>query len=80
MEDDARAAPLNPAGSYSEPLREMAPPRDGKVRVQFDCPRCGEILVRLAELDQTRWYIPSCNLGHSGIGVHDPRVNRIKAY
>lgn len=70
--------PHFPSPPYSGPLQEVAPPQGDSVRVRFACPHCGEILERVARLDQTRWYLPSCSLGHSGIGVNDPTVQRIK--
>jgi len=65
---------------YTAPLREIAAPQGSTVRVAFDCPHCGAVLERDARLEETRWYVPSCGLGHSGVGVQDPSVERIKAY
>jgi predicted RNA-binding Zn-ribbon protein involved in translation (DUF1610 family) len=65
---------------YTGPLREIAPPNGSSVRVQFACPHCGQVLERDARLEETRWYVPSCGLGHSGVGVQDPSVQRVKAY
>jgi ribosomal protein L37AE/L43A len=48
--------------------------------VRFACPYCGEILERVARLDETRWYLSGCGFGHSGIGIRDPEVQRVKAY
>lgn len=72
--------PVYKSPPYSGPLREVSPPRGGKVRVEFACPHCGAKLERDAGLEETRWYLPSCALGHSGIGVHDPNVERVKGY
>jgi len=73
-----RAHPLFPSPPYSGPLEELAPPQGGAVRVKFACPHCGEILERVAKLDETRWYLPSCSIGHSGVGIRDQGVERIK--
>lgn len=69
-----------PSPPYSGPLQEVAPPEGGSVRVKFACPHCGEILERVAKLDQTRWYLPSCSLAHSGVGIRDPNVERTRRY
>jgi len=70
---------MYPSPPYSGALQEVAPPEGSSVRVRFACPRCGEILERVAKLDETRWYIPSCEFGHSGVGVRDQSVERVKA-
>jgi hypothetical protein len=70
----------HPSPPYSGPLEETAPPHGDSVSVRFACPYCGEILERIARLDETRWYLSGCGFGHSGIGICDPAVQRIKAY
>jgi predicted RNA-binding Zn-ribbon protein involved in translation (DUF1610 family) len=70
----------HPSPPYSGPLEEVAPPQAEGVRVRFACPYCGEVLERLARLDETRWYLSGCGFGHSGIGIRDPNVQRVKAY
>jgi hypothetical protein len=74
-----RQDPTHPSPPYSMPLEELAPPKEGRVRVRFPCPYCGEILERVALLDETRWYVPSCSTGHSGIGIRDPSVERVRS-
>ena len=71
--------PSHPSPPYSKPLEELAPPQKDGVRVKFPCPYCGEVLERVARLDETRWYLPTCSAGHSGIGVRDPSVERVRA-
>ncbi len=68
----------HPSPPYSIPLEEIAPPQASSVRVRFPCPYCGEVLERVAQLDETRWYIPNCGFGHGGVGVRDASVERIK--
>jgi len=70
----------HPSPPYSGPLEEVAPPQADRVQVRFACPYCGQLLERVARLDETRWYLPSCNLAHSGVGVRDPSVERIPAH
>jgi hypothetical protein len=72
--------PSHPSPPYSAPLEEVAPPQEDGVRVRFACPYCGEILERLAKLDETRWYLTGCKLGHSGVGIRDPTVERARNY
>jgi predicted RNA-binding Zn-ribbon protein involved in translation (DUF1610 family) len=69
----------HPSPPYSAPLQEVAPPQADGVRVRFACPYCGEVLERVARLDETRWYLSGCGFGHSGIGIADPSVRRVKA-
>lgn len=69
----------HPSPPYSKPLEEVAPPQKDGVRVRFPCPYCGEVLERVAKLDETRWYLPACGAGHTGIGVRDPTVERVRA-
>ncbi len=69
---------MYPSPPYSGPLEEVAPPESNSVRVKFACPHCGEVLKRVAKLDETRWYLPSCGVGHSGIGIRDPSVERVR--
>jgi predicted RNA-binding Zn-ribbon protein involved in translation (DUF1610 family) len=71
---------LYPSPPYSRPLQEVAPPEKDSVRVRLACPWCGEILQRVAKLDETRWYLPNCGLAHSGVGIRDPSVKRVRAY
>jgi hypothetical protein len=71
--------PSHPSPPYSKPLEELGPPQADGVRVRFPCPYCGEVLERVARLDETRWYLPTCSAGHSGIGVRDPTVERLRA-
>jgi hypothetical protein len=73
-----REHPLYPSPPYSGPLREVAPPQGDSVRVRLACPHCGEVLERIAKLDETRWYLPSCSLAHSGVGIRDPSIERIR--
>jgi hypothetical protein len=72
--------PIYPSPPYSGPLEELAPPAGDSVRVRLACPHCGEILERVAKLDETRWYLPQCSLAHSGIGIRDQSVERVKAH
>jgi hypothetical protein len=75
-----RRVSSHPSPPYSGPLEEVAPPQAEGVRVRFACPYCGKVLERVARLDETRWYLPSCSFDHSGVGVQDPSVERIKAH
>ncbi len=68
----------HPSPPYSIPLEEIAPPEADGVRVRFPCPHCGEILERVAKLDETRWYIPTCGFNHGGVGVVDQSVERVR--
>ncbi len=70
--------PMYPSPPYSGPLEELAPPTGDSVRVKFACPHCGKILERVAQLSETRWYLPGCSFEHSGVGIHDPSVQRIR--
>jgi predicted RNA-binding Zn-ribbon protein involved in translation (DUF1610 family) len=67
-----------PSPPYSGPLQEVAPPEGDSVRVKFTCPYCGEVIERVAKLNETRWFLPGCSFNHSGIGIHDPSVERAK--
>jgi predicted RNA-binding Zn-ribbon protein involved in translation (DUF1610 family) len=69
----------HPSPHYSHPLEEIARPDADGVRVRFACPYCGEILECVARLDGTRWYLPSCGMGHTGVGVRVASVTRIKS-
>jgi len=72
--------PHYPSPPYSGPLEEIAAPVRETVRVRFACPHCGEILERVARLEETRWYVPTCAFGHSGVGIQDPSVTRTRSY
>jgi hypothetical protein len=71
--------PIYPSPPYSGPLQELGPAGPDGVRVRFACPYCGEVLERVAKLDETRWYLSGCGLGHSGVGIRDPNVRRLPA-
>jgi len=75
-----RRHPLYPSPPYSAPLEEIAAPEQDRVRVRFSCPHCGEVLERVARLEETRWYLPNCSFGHSGVGIRDPSVQRTRAH
>jgi len=74
---DEKQRPIYPSPPYSGPLQELAPAEGDRVRVRLVCPHCGEILERVAKLDETRWYLPGCSFEHSGVGIHDPSIQRI---